>query len=96
VRLSGCNSSGGVIKEHWMNPMKHSWASRQRLSQNSETTSKNFEKHHQNTLDQNKNAPYRKCGRSFFDSFWDLGVLRQSRHAALPGFRLVDTFGGGS
>jgi hypothetical protein len=42
-----------------------------RLSQNSEFASKNFEKHHQNTLARNKNAAYRKCERSFLDRLLD-------------------------
>src|SRR5882724_1225011 len=37
-----------------------------RLSQNSKTVPKKFEKHHQNTFDENQNAPYRKYGSRFF------------------------------
>src|SRR5882724_571780 len=49
-----------------------------RLSQNSKTVPKKFEKHHQNTFDENQNAPYRKYGSRFFRQKRAGRVLRQS------------------
>src|SRR5258706_14658596 len=61
-----------------------------RLSQNSKTVPKKFEKHHQNTFDENQNAPYRKYGSRFFRQKRAGRVLRQSqaRHPYQDGTRV--------